>query len=428
MPTIASRATRRAFLKVGVLGTGLTLAQFFRLHAAQGKNASKRSAIFVFLEGGPSHQDTFDLKPKAAAEYRGEFRPIATAVRGVEICEHLPQLAKRAKDYAILRGITHNLADHGIGKQYLLTGNRPSQVLKYPEYGSVVSKEYPSAKDLPSYVSIDESFAGPGYLGSQYSALTADKPRHGFPYRVRGVTLDGGLTVEKYHSQKRLLDDLDTAFRGYETLDDAVGGLDRFAEQAFEIISSPKTRTAFDLSKEPATEVNRFGRHEFGQSLLLAARLVEAGVHFVTVRLRPAEFDFDTHHQNFSKLKALLPPFDLGLSALLDRLRERRLLDSTAILAAGEFGRTPKVNAQAGRDHWARSMCALVAGGGVRGGRAIGATDATASEPVGTGYTPDDLAASFFHNIGIDPRTEYQTNVGRPVTLVRDGKPIAELF
>lgn len=428
MSTTSARFTRRRFLAVGVLGTGLTLAEYLRLIAADGKAVAKRSAIFVFLEGGPSHQDTFDMKPKAAAVYRGEFKPIATAVPGIHICEHLPRLARRAKYYAILRGITHNLADHGIGKEYLLTGNRPSQVLKYPEYGSVVSKEYPSAKELPSYVSIDEAFVGPGYLGSRYSPLTAEKPRHGFPYRVRGITLDDGLTAEKYRSQKKLRDDLDTAFRGYETLDDQVRALDRFDEQAYDIIRSPRTRAAFDLSKEPASESDRFGKHEFGQSLLLAARLIEAGVHFVTVRHRPAEFDFDTHSENFSKLRSLLPPVDVGLSALLDRLVERRLLDTTAILVAGEFGRTPKVNKQAGRDHWAQAMFALMAGGNVRGGQVVGATDETASTPVGDGFTPDDLAASFYRNIGINPGTEYQTNVGRPVTLVRQGTPIRQLF
>lgn len=428
MPSLKTAFSRRAFLRVGALGMGLTLAQYLRLHASEPKRDTRRSAIFVFLEGGPSHQDTFDMKPNAAAEYRGEFKPIATAAPGVEICEHLPELAKRAKDYAIIRGVTHNLADHGIGKQYLLTGNRPSQVLKYPEYGCVVNKEYPSATELPSFVSIDESYVGPGYLGTQYSALTANKPKAGIPYRVRGVTLDDGLTVEKYRSQKQLLADLDTAFRGHESLDDSVRGLDRFAEQAFDIISNPKTRAAFDLSKEPAKESERFGPHEFGQSLLLAARLIEAGVHFVTVRLRPAEFDFDTHQQNFSKLKTLLPPFDIGLSGLLDRLKERSLFTSTAIYVTGEFGRTPKVNDTGGRDHWSRAMCALMAGGGVTGGQVFGESDATASEPVGIGFTPDDLAASFFHNIGIDPQTEFQTNTGRPVTLLRDGRSITKLF
>lgn len=418
---------RRQLLKVGALGAGLSLSQYLRLQASEPAR-KKRSAIFIFMEGAPSHQDTFDLKPKAPVEVRGEFKPISTNVPGIEICEHLPLLAKRADKYAILRGVTHNVADHGLAKKYLLTGNKASQTVSYPEYGSVVSHEYPSAPNLPTYVSIDEAFVGPGYLGSRFSPLTADKPRHGFPYTVRGVTLEDGLTIEKYASQKQLLDDLDTAFHGFEDLDDQVRGMDRFTEQAFEIISSPETRAAFDLSQEKASESDRFGKHEFGQSLLLAARLVESGVHFVTVRLRPAEFDFDTHQDNFPRLRTLLPPFDQGFAGLLDRLEERGLLDSTALLCAGEFGRTPKINKNGGRDHWARAMCALMAGGDIRGGQVIGETDATAAEPASVGYSPDDVAASFFSNIGIPPKTEFQSNVGRPITLVRDGTPIDSLL
>jgi len=422
-------ATRRQLLKVGILGTGLTLAQYLRLHGAPSvPTPEKRSAIFIFMEGAPSHQDTLDLKVQAPADIRGEFRPISTTAAGVQICEHLPLLAQRADRFAVLRGITHNVADHGLAKKYLLTGNKSSQTVSYPEYGSVVSHEYPSVNELPTYVSIDESFVGPGYLGSRHSPLTASRPRHGMTYTVRGVTLQDGLTVERYRSQKKLLDDLDIAFRGYEDIDDSVRGMDRFSQQAYDIISSPRTRAAFDLSQEKASESDRFGKHEFGQTLLLASRLIEAGVHFVTVRLRPAEFDFDTHIDNFSRLKALLPPFDRGLSALLDRLQQRGHLKSTAIFATGEFGRTPKINAQAGRDHWARAMSALMAGGDIRGGQVAGATDASAAEPVGQGFTPDDVAASFFHNTGIAPDTEFTTGSGRPIQLIRNGRPVAELF
>ena len=418
---------RREMLKVGALG-GLSLSHYLRTRANSEELLAKRSGIFIFLEGGPSHQDTFDLKPSAPAEYRGEFKPISTAVPGIQICELLPRLAKRMKDFAIIRGLSHTLADHGIGKKYLLTGNRPSQTLSYPEYGAVVSKVHPSAFDLPSYVSIDESFVGPGYLGNEFSPLTANKPTYGIPYSVRGISLEDGLTVEKYNSQKKLLDDLDTAFRGFEGLDESVRGLDRFGEQAHDIISSPTTRKAFDLTFEKTADADRFGKHEFGQSLLLASRLIEAGVHFVTVRLRPAEFDFDTHTDNFSRLRALLPPFDQGLAALIDRLKERGLFGETALMVAGEFGRTPKINAQGGRDHWARAMFALMAGGDVQGGQVIGATDDRASEPTGTGYSPEDLAATFFQNIGINPQHEFQTNVGRPINLIRDGRPIEQLF
>ena len=250
---------RRGLLKVGALG-GLSLSHYLRARANSGERLAKRSGIFVFLEGGPSHQDTFDLKPDAPSEYRGEFKPISTAVPGIQICELLPRLAKSMKDFAIIRGLSHTLADHGIGKKYLLTGNRPSQTLSYPEYGAVVSKVHPSAFDLPSYVSIDESFVGPGYLGNEFSALTANKPTYGIPYSVRGISLEDGLTVEKYNSQKRLLDDLDTAFRGFEDLDESVRGLDRFGEQAHDIISSPTTRKAFDLTLEKTADADRFGK------------------------------------------------------------------------------------------------------------------------------------------------------------------------
>ena len=421
------RFTRRQVLKAGILGTGFSLSQFHRLLASQSETKdSGRSAILVFLKGGPSHQDTFDLKPDAPEEYRGEFRTTSTSVPGIHICEHLPLLAKRADQYAIVRGITHNLADHGLGTNYLMTGNRPTPVLKYPGYGSVVSRELTVAEDIPAFVAVDRPVVGPGYLGAEYGAFaTGDKPRYGFPFRVRGVTLDDGITLEQYRSEQALLRDLDTAFAGFEDLDEHVRSLDRFSELAWKLISSPRTRAAFDLTGESNTEVRRFGRHEFGQSLLLSARLIEAGVRFVTVLLE----DWDTHQNNFDELAGrLLPPFDQGLSALFDRLRERSLMDSTSVLVTGEFGRTPKVNDRAGRDHWARAMFSLFAGGDIKGGQVIGATDEKAGEPTEDGHTPDDVAASFFKNIGIDPKTEYDANVGRPITLIRDGSPISELF
>lgn len=420
------RTSRRELLKVGALGTGLSLASFLRARAATGQPDDGRSAVLVFLGGGPAHQDTFDLKPNAPAEYRGQFSPIKTNVSGVEICEHLPKLAKRAKQYVVIRGITHNLAAHNLGMRYLMTGNRPTPVVHYPMYGSVVSHENPAAEDLPSFVSIDRPVEGPGFLGAEYGPLsTGEKPRLGQPFRVRGITLDDGLTVEKYQSRQDLLNDIDTAFDGFEKLDDSVRGLDRFSRQAYQIISSRRSRDAFDLRSEPEREIDRFGRHEFGQCMLLATRLIEAGVRFVTVLLE----GWDTHEDNFNRLgRELLPRFDQSMSAMLDRFSESGRLDSTSILTTGEFGRTPKVNKRSGRDHWARAMCALMAGGKIRGGQVIGETDGKAEGPKNEGYSPDELAASFYRSIGIDPKTEYQANVGRPITLIRDGSPINELF
>ena len=274
--------SRRHFLQVGSLGATLSLSDFFRLNAAERKVDSGRSAVLVFLGGGPAHQDTFDMKPDAPEEYRGEFSPTRTTVPGIEICEHMPKLAQRAKQYAVIRGISHTLADHGLGTRYLMTGNLPTPVVNYPMYGSVVSKEFPSAPDVPSFVSVDRPVEGPGYLGAEYGPLsTGEKPRFGHPFRVRGITLDGNLTIDKYKKRRRLLDDIDNAFEMYEQLDETVRSLDRFSEDAFRIISSSRSRNAFDLSREPEREVDRFGRHEFGQSMMLTTRLIEAGVRFV---------------------------------------------------------------------------------------------------------------------------------------------------
>lgn len=418
--------SRRQFLRVGAIGNGLTLGDYLRCANAQDNGDQGRSAVLVFLGGGPSHQDTFDMKPTAPVEYRGQFQPIRTSVPGVEICEHLPKLARRADRYAIIRGVSHSLADHGLGTRYLMTGNLPTPVVDYPMYGSVVSKELPSVADLPSFVSIERPVEGPGYLGAEYGPLsTGEKPRFGQPFRVRGITLDGAMTLERYRKRRSLVNDIDTAFAAFENLDDSVRSLDRFSQQAFQIISSSKARSAFDLTLESEREVERFGRHEFGQSLLLTTRLIEAGVRFVTVLLE----GWDTHQDNFNQLgRQLLPHLDQSLSAMLDRFSEQGRIDSTAIWVTGEFGRTPKVNHNAGRDHWSRAMCSLMAGGDIRSGQCIGKTDDKAAGPIDKGFTPDDLAASFLRNIGINPKTEYSANVGRPITLIRDGSTIPGLF
>lgn len=418
--------SRRRFLQVGSLGASLTLSNYLRIASAADSAASDRSAVLVFLGGGPSHLDTFDMKPNAPSEYRGQFSPIRTTVPGVEICEHLPRLARRADQYAVIRGISHSLADHGLGTRYLMTGNLPTPVVDYPMYGSVVSKESPAAADLPSFVSIDRPVEGPGYLGAEFGPLsTGEKPRYGQPFRVRGITLDGTMTLERYRRRKSFLEGIDSAFNEYEELDESVRSLDRFADQAYQIISSPKARAAFDLTLEADREVDRFGRHEFGQSMLLTTRLIEAGVRFVTVLLE----GWDTHQDNFNQLgRELLPNLDQSLTAMLDRFSEQGRLESTAVLVTGEFGRTPKINNNAGRDHWARAMCSLMAGGDVRAGQVIGKTNDKGEGPEGNGFTPDDLAASFFQNIGIDPKTEYQANVGRPITLIRDGSTIPGLL
>jgi hypothetical protein len=418
---------RRDFLRVGALGGGLSLAGYLRLAQAGAVRAgAAQSAIVIWLGGGPSHLDTFDMKPEAPAEIRGEFRPIATSVPGIQICEHLPRLAQQAADYAIVRGISHTLAGHELGTEYLSTGNRPVPSLVYPGYGAVVSKELAGDPELPHFVAIPNTPQKAGYLGVRHAPLqTNSTPQPGVPFSVRGISLADGVSVDLFQKRQHLLRQLDTAFEAVQSDSKLVDGLDRFAQQAFDMIRSPKARQAFDTSREPPEVAEQFGTHRFGMSCLLAARLIEAGVRFVTVSFG----GWDTHANNFRQCQeSLLPQLDQGLAALLATLKHRGLLDSTAILVVGEFGRTPKVNERAGRDHWPRAMCALLAGGGIRSAQVVGESDEHGMGPLDEGFTPDQLAASFYHALGIDFRKEYHTSTGRPVMIVREGALLPGLF
>ncbi len=395
---------RRDFLRVGAIGAGLTLSGYLRM-AQAGEvqpGAKAKSAIFINLTGGPSHMDTFDLKPNSASEYRGTFNPIKTNVDGVEICEHLPLLAQCADKFAIL---------------------------EYPGYGSVVTKEKPGEQDIPPFVAIPNSNQRPGFLGVQYAPLnTTATPRAGQPFNVRGISLGGGITVAEIERRANLLADLDRTFAAVESNSQLLTGLDRFSEQAHAIITSKRARAAFDISQESAEFAKPYGTDPFGLSCLLATRLVESGVRFVATTLG----GWDTHQDNFTKLKTSnLPKLDMGLSALLNGLEQKGLLESTVVYVTGEFGRTPKINtrsAEGGRDHYPRCMFMLMAGGGVRGGQVIGESDDNAMAPRHEAITPDDVAASFYHALGIDHTHEYHTNTGRPITIVRDGHVIKQLF
>ena len=420
--------TRRDFLRAGALGTaGLSLAQFLRLAAAgEVRRPRATSAVFVFLGGGPSHLDTFDPKPDAPADIRGEFGPIDTNVPGVRVCEHLPALARCADKFTVLRGVSHTLAGHELGTEYMNTGNRPIPSLVYPGYGAVVSKELTGAADLPHFVAVPSTPQKAGFLGVRHAPLqTNAAPQPGVPFGVRGISLANGLTVEQFERRQRLLTDLDGTLRGLEKDSALVEGLDQFAQQAYDMITSPRARRAFDVSQEQPEVARPFGVSRFGQSCLLAVRLIEAGVKFVTVSFG----GWDTHANNFRSLQnGLLPQLDQGLSALLTTLAAKGLLETTAVYVTGEFGRTPKVNERAGRDHWPRAFTALMAGGGVRGGQVLGFSDARGMGPAGDPITPDQAAASFYHALGIDFRKEYHTSVGRPITVVRDGAVIPGLF
>jgi hypothetical protein len=420
--------TRRDALRIGTLGTlGLNLGSYFKwITAGEIKPVKAESAIFIWLGGGPSHLETFDTKPDAPAELRGEFQPIATTVPGIQVCEHLPKLAQQAEKYALLRGVSHTLAGHELGTLYLNAGSRPVPSLVYPGYGAVVSKEKPGVVDLPHFVAIPNTPQRAGYLGVQYAPLeTNSTPQPGQPFGVRGISLENGFTVAQFEARQKLRERVDLAFRELEGQNLLVDGLDRFDRQAYAVISSLRARQAFDISRETADIAGQFGEHKFGQSCLLALRLIEAGVRFTTVSFS----GWDTHANHFRKCKdELLPQFDQGLAALLANLDQRGLLDSTTVFVTGEFGRTPKINKNAGRDHWPRAFSVLMAGGGVRGAQVIGASDDKGMGPLGEPITPDQVAASFYHSLGIDFQKEYHTNTGRPVMLVREGSVIPGLF
>ncbi|MFM2093527.1 MAG: hypothetical protein RIS70_651 [Planctomycetota bacterium] len=421
---------RRDFIKIGACGAGLTLTHFLRRsHAGEISPNAATSAIFVNLGGGPSHLDSFDLKPEAPSEYRGTFQPIKTNVAGMEISEHLPKLATCAEKYTILRGVSHTLAAHELGSLYVNTGNRPLPSLEYPGFGSVVSKELPVPGDLPPFVAIPNSPQRAGYLGVQYAPLnTTQTPRPGTPFNVRGISLQNGLTIEEVERRQGLRQDLDTAFGGLERNNQLLAGLDRFSQQAFDIITSRRAREAFDASKESPQFAEPFGAEPFGQSCLLATRLIEAGVRFVSLSLG----GWDTHQENFTRLRTrLLPTLDTGLSALLNGLEQKGLLATTSVFVTGEFGRTPKINnraAEGGRDHYPRCMFMLVAGGKFRTGQVLGASDDKAGQPADEGFSPSDVAATFYKSLGIDHTKEYHTNTGRPIMIVRDGKVIDRLL
>lgn len=425
---------RRDFLKIGAAGgAGLTLANYLRLADAGDvrESAHAKSAIFINLQGGPSHMDTFDLKPNAPDEYRGSFNPIKTNVAGVEISEHLPKLAKCADKFAILRGVSHTLGAHRLGQEYVNVGTKPLPSLEYPGYGAVICKEteQENPADLPSFVQVPKGNQRAGFLGVKYAPLnTGATPTVGSPFSVRGISLSGGLSVSEVEKRQNLLKDIDKTFTGIEQDSQLLEGLDQFSQQAYSIITSRRSREAFDISKESPAFAAPFGETPFGASCLLACRLVESGVRFVSLSLG----GWDTHQDNFTRLKERqLPPLDEGLSALFAGLEQKGLLESTSVMVTGEFGRTPKINkrsAEGGRDHYPRCMFMVMAGGGIRGGQVVGESDDKATLPANDVITPDDAAASFYYNLGIDYTKEYHTSTGRPIMIVRDGSVIQPLF
>ena len=430
---------RRDFLHLGVISClGLSLADLLRLQSASAAGAGgagspkAASCILIWLDGGPSHLDTFDPKPDAPVEVRGDFKPIGTSVAGIQICEHLPRTARIMNDVALVRSLTHELGNHDTGSRYLLTGHRPTPATEYPSVGSVVAREAdPSGAALPPYVAIPAAVvaAGAGYLPGAYSPFSVggDPSRAG--YRVRDLDVPEGVNFDRFERRRTMLKTIDDFSRHVET-SPATAGRDSFYEQAYRLMTSPAAKKAFDLAQEPEAARNRYGRGRLGAGCLLARRLVEAGSRFVTV----VDSGWDTHNQIFKALpdalfpgSGKLPALDHAYSALLADLKDRGLLDTTLVVLMGEFGRTPKINSAGGRDHWPRAGSVCMAGGGVRGGRVIGATDAYGEAPIDTPVRPEDLAYSIFKLLGIDPGKQYSTPGGRPLRILDSGSMIPGL-
>jgi uncharacterized protein (DUF1501 family) len=420
--------SRRDFLYVGLTGgLGLTLPQFFQLQAAtQGPAAKAESIINIFLPGGLSAQESFDPKPYAPGDYRGPFGSIQTKLPGIHFSEKLPKLAAMADRFTVIRSMTHGEAAHERGTHNMFTGYRPSPALEYPSMGSVVAHELGMRNNLPPYVcvpNVPNEFAGSGFLSGAYGpfGLGADPAQGNFS--VRDLALPEGVDEARFQRRRDMLAAVDAHFRTLEK-SDALDSMDAFYQHAYKLISSRQAREAFDLKAEPDALKDRYGRNQAGMRMLMARRLVEAGVRFVS--LTYGSWD---HHGNIkSGIESQLGPVDQGVAALLDDLKERGMLERTLVLLTTEFGRTPKINPQSGRDHWPRVFSIMMAGGGIKAGLVHGASDSLGGEPEENPVTVEDFAATVYKLIGIDPERRIMAPGDRPVSLVKDGKILESIL
>lgn len=433
---------RRDFLQLGVGGLfGLGLTDLFRLRAAAsqatGGGAPKKNVncILVWLDGGPSHYETFDPKPDAPSEIRGDFKSIATSVPGIRFSEAVPQLAKAADKLTVLRSICHKDPNHGGGNHYMMTGSPTpvpvacgAFVTFHPSYGSVVSYHRGMSDGMPAYMSMPQvsRSGGPNFLGGQHAPFVINGNPNEKAFQVRDVVLPPDISEGRAASRRDLRVSLDRMKRYADRLaEDPAVTFDQYYRQGVDLVLSPKAQAAFDIHREGEAVREAYGRNDFGQRLLLARRLVEVGVSWVTVYYG----GWDHHTKLFDAYKGdHVKRMDLGVAALIQDLDQRGLLENTLVVLLGEFGRTPKVNKDAGRDHWPHAMSVLMAGAGIPRGQVVGATDAKgyyASENV---FRPEDFAASLYTKMGIDPTQVLHTTTGRPVTLVNNGRLIPELF
>ena len=430
---LGSPLGRRTFLQVGMVGgIGLTLGDFFRMQAgaaepvAAKKGPKAEACIHIYMPGGMAHQESWDPKPFAPIEYRGDMTQIQTKIEGAVFNECLKETAKIADKITVARGMTHGEAAHERGTHNMFTGYRPSPALTFPSMGSVISHELGVKNNLPPYVAVPNivtNFAQSGYLSSAYGpfALGSDPADGGF--KVQDLALPGGVTPERFGNRRTMLDAVNTHFSKKEKSDN-LDAMDTFYQRAYGLISSEKARTAFDINAETPKLRDEYGRNAAGQRFIMARRLVEAGVRFVTVHYG----GWDFHNQIAANTRGQLPPFDQAYAALIRDLDARGMLDKTLVMVSSEFGRTPKINGTAGRDHWPKVFSVVLAGGGIKKGLVYGKSDATATEPEEDGLTVEDLAHTVYTCLGIDADKKLMSPGDRPIDIVREGHTRKELL
>jgi len=428
---------RRDVLRVGTAGF-FSLPQLLQsqIQGAEGNSKSDVSLILVFLNGGLSTIDTLDNKPSAPAEFRGDFKPVDSNVPGMQLCEHLPLLSQECDKFSLLRSFTHSNSSHGHADHYMLTGYHPragfNSGLKpnnqKPSHGSIIAHMKGPKGSVPPYVSLPRmhNSGGSAFLGSSAAPFVVESDPNAPNFSVPDLAPPLEVGFDRLNDRKLLLSQIDRFKKSAEIqANKNAKTLSTFQKKAFQLVTSPETKSAFDISKEPDALRDAYGRHSLGQACLMARRLIEAGVRCVHVD----HSNWDTHYNNFDVLKKdLLPQLDSALSVLFSDLYDRGMLKKTFVLVMGEFGRTPRVNKFAGRDHWGPSNAILLGGGGIAGGRVIGATNSKGEKPAADPVGPEDLAATMYRCLGIDPNYEFYTPDGRPVTVVNDGKTITELL
>jgi hypothetical protein len=424
--------SRRDFLRVGVLnGLGLSLPALFaqrQLQAKERRSLKETNCILIWTRGGTSHHDTFDPKPDAPPSVRGTFNAIPTAVPGVRFTEILPRMARELGRYAVLRGWNPKNAGHGVADQYLLSGREVNPALIYPCYGSILSQQKGFKTRMPPFIQlgdqVDRTNGGgtAGYLGLEYNPFEILADPSAGQFHVRDITPPAGVDMGRIGRRRSMLHTIDSLQRQADAQVAAFDSLDQHYQAALNLITAPETKRAFEIDKEDPRLRDRYGRNRFGQSCLLARRLIEAGVRFVTV----SDGGWDTHADNFNSLKNhLIPRIDQGLPELLIDLQVRGLLETTLVVWLTDFGRTPKINSAGGRDHWASAGFVIMAGAGVPGGAVLGRTDEEGGRPTQNEYFSEDVAATVYTKLGIPLDLITHTPDGRPIRL-NEGRPIRE--